>query len=263
MMRRNERGCRAAEMWRWTAAGAAHSGAPDAAGDDQSEADWRRGATESRGASVARVYGAIRCVVRDAGALVCALQRCCSAASCPLMTTAGQHKFLCAAHKQPQDCCAIDYAAHTVDGAAALLCSKVFPSRTDMGAQQHQYLASLARRLYRIFSHAFYRHPDLFRAFEDDTHLFARFVALVRAHNLMTQDMLEVPDSAFAPPPAPQPAPPPAPAVSPVAASAAVAAAAAAAATAIATVSPAGGGRGLVLANPSDSVVALPRQPSS
>lgn len=38
--------------------------------------------------------------------------------------------FLCAAHKTPKECPAIDYTRHTLDGAACLLNSnKYFPSR--------------------------------------------------------------------------------------------------------------------------------------
>lgn len=29
--------------------------------------------------------------------------------------------YLCAAHKAPKECCAIDYIIHTLDGTAALL----------------------------------------------------------------------------------------------------------------------------------------------
>lgn len=46
------------------------------------------------------------------------------------MTATDQWIFLCAAHKQPRECSAIDYTRHTLDGAACLLNSnKYFPSR--------------------------------------------------------------------------------------------------------------------------------------
>lgn len=46
------------------------------------------------------------------------------------MTATEQWIFLCAAHKTPKECPAIDYTRHTLDGAACLLNSnKYFPSR--------------------------------------------------------------------------------------------------------------------------------------
>ncbi|CAF4378116.1 unnamed protein product, partial [Adineta steineri] len=46
------------------------------------------------------------------------------------MTATEQWIFLCAAHKNPKECPAIDYTRHTLDGAASLLNSnKYFPSR--------------------------------------------------------------------------------------------------------------------------------------
>lgn len=47
------------------------------------------------------------------------------------MTATDQWIFLCAAHKTPKECTAIDYTRHTLDGAACLLNSnKYFPSRS-------------------------------------------------------------------------------------------------------------------------------------
>jgi hypothetical protein len=46
------------------------------------------------------------------------------------MTATEQWIFLCAAHKNPKECSAIDYTRHTLDGAACLLNSnRYFPSR--------------------------------------------------------------------------------------------------------------------------------------
>jgi Mob1/phocein family len=58
------------------------------------------------------------------------LQKHCFPASCNQMTATDQWIFLCAAHKTPKECPAIDYTRHTLDGAACLLNSnKYFPSR--------------------------------------------------------------------------------------------------------------------------------------
>lgn len=58
------------------------------------------------------------------------LQSQCFPATCTQMTATEQWIFLCAAHKTPKECPAIDYTRHTLDGAACLLNSyKYFPSR--------------------------------------------------------------------------------------------------------------------------------------
>ena len=58
------------------------------------------------------------------------LQKQCSPSTCTQMTATDQWIFLCAAHKTPKECPAIDYTRHTLDGAACLLNSnKYFPSR--------------------------------------------------------------------------------------------------------------------------------------
>lgn len=58
------------------------------------------------------------------------LQSQCFPSTCTQMTATEQWIFLCAAHKTPKECPAIDYTRHTLDGAACLLNSnKYFPSR--------------------------------------------------------------------------------------------------------------------------------------
>lgn len=58
------------------------------------------------------------------------LQEECHPQTCTQMTATEQWIFLCAAHKTPKECPAIDYTRHTLDGAACLLNSnKYFPSR--------------------------------------------------------------------------------------------------------------------------------------
>lgn len=61
------------------------------------------------------------------------------------------------------ECCAIDYIIHTLDGTAALLNSdKYFPSRVSISEPSLKYFQSIARRLYRVFSHAYFHHRELF-----------------------------------------------------------------------------------------------------
>ena len=115
------------------------------------------------------------------------LQSECHPETCTQMTATDQWIFLCAAHKTPKECPAIDYTRHTLDGAACLLNSnKYFPSRSVFLALS-QYLhwlnklsftrisikessvaklGSVCRRVYRIFSHAYFHHRNLFDEFE-------------------------------------------------------------------------------------------------
>lgn len=73
------------------------------------------------------------------------LQAECLPESCTQMTATDQWIFLCAAHKTPKECPAIDYTRHTLDGAACLLNSnKYFPSRF---AHLNIYIKSILRHI--------------------------------------------------------------------------------------------------------------------
>ena len=110
------------------------------------------------------------------------------------MTATEQWIFLCAAHKTPKECPAIDYTRHTLDGAACLLNSnKYFPSRVSIKESSVAKLGSVCRRVYRIFSHAYYHHREIFDSFEEKTHLCRRFTVFVTKYNLMSKDNLIVP----------------------------------------------------------------------
>lgn len=151
------------------------------------------------------------------GLAVC-LQEECHPQTCTQMTATEQWIFLCAAHKTPKECPAIDYTRHTLDGAACLLNSnKYFPSRF-VYVYSHMYflcifqtankqicfrisikessvakLGSVCRRVYRIFSHAFFHHRKIFCAFESETFLCRRFTLFVEKYKLMLTMNLIVP----------------------------------------------------------------------
>lgn len=55
-------------------------------------------------------------------------------------------------------------------------------------------LGSVCRRVYRIFSHAFFHHKVLFDEFEGRSHLCKRFTCFVIKYNLMSRDNLIVPN---------------------------------------------------------------------
>ncbi|OXB57081.1 hypothetical protein ASZ78_002369 [Callipepla squamata] len=66
-------------------------------------------------------------------------------------------------------CPAIDYTRHTLDGAACLLNSnKYFPSRVSIKESSVAKLGSVCRRIYRIFSHAYFHHRQIFDEYEDN-----------------------------------------------------------------------------------------------
>lgn len=122
------------------------------------------------------------------------LQGECNPETCTQMTATEQWIFLCAAHKTPKECPAMDYTRHTLDGAACLLNSnKYFPSRVSIKDSSVAKLGSVCRRVYRIFSHAYFHHRTLFDEYENETYLCRRFTKFVIKYNLMSKDNLIVP----------------------------------------------------------------------
>lgn len=122
------------------------------------------------------------------------LQEQCFPSTCNQMTATEQWIFLCAAHKTPKECPAIDYTRHTLDGAACLLNSyKYFPSRVSIKDTSVAKLGSVCRRVYRIFSHAYFHHPKIFNEFENELHLCKRFTQFVTKYDLMSSENLLVP----------------------------------------------------------------------
>ncbi|KAG0149359.1 hypothetical protein CROQUDRAFT_59331 [Cronartium quercuum f. sp. fusiforme G11] len=126
---------------------------------------------------------------------VSSLQIECKRSTCPEMK-AGEWLYLCAAHAtaNENDCCAIDYIVHTLDGATALLNSaRYFPSRLQIPTTSIKHFTSIARRLYRIFAHAWFHHRDIFEQCESETSLYTRFLALTDRFNLISEDLLVIP----------------------------------------------------------------------
>ncbi|KAI8345502.1 Mob1/phocein [Mortierella sp. GBAus27b] len=125
--------------------------------------------------------------------LIVHLEPECTPDVCPEMR-AEEWKYYCAAHPTPRECCAIDYLTHTLDGASALLNNvKFFPSRICVPEGSAKNFQSIARRLYRIFAHAYFHHRDIFDAFEAKTSLYERFVKLSRARQLITEKLIIIP----------------------------------------------------------------------
>jgi|ERR1712137_616923 len=139
-------------------------------------------------------YEHLRQFCQELNGLATRLQVECSPTSCPQMTATDQWIFLCAAHKSPKECSAIDYTRHTLDGAANLLNnSKYFPSRVSLKLASVTKLGSVSRRIYRIFSHAYFHHRQIFLDFENLNQLCRRFTKFVTMYDLMPKDNLIVP----------------------------------------------------------------------
>lgn len=131
---------------------------------------------------------------------------------------AGEWLYLCVAHGNDgamEQCCAIDYILHTVDSATALLNSpRTFPSRCVVSKEgfempinilirlqipqtSHRHFSSLARRLGRIFAHAFFSHREVFEQAEAESSLYARFLALTSKFDLVPAEFLVIPSGLY------------------------------------------------------------------
>ncbi|KAF9085212.1 hypothetical protein BGX23_009879 [Mortierella sp. AD031] len=125
--------------------------------------------------------------------LIVHLEPECTPEVCPEMR-AEEWMYYCATHPTPRECCAIDYLTHTLDGASALLNNvKFFPSRICVPEGSVKNFQSIARRLYRIFAHAYFHHRDIFDGFEAETSLYDRFLKLSRARKLITDKLIIIP----------------------------------------------------------------------
>ncbi|XP_027035446.1 MOB-like protein phocein isoform X3 [Tachysurus fulvidraco] len=139
-------------------------------------------------------YEHLRQFCLELNGLAVKLQSECHPDTCTQMTATEQWIFLCAAHKTPKECPAIDYTRHTLDGAACLLNSnKYFPSRVSIKESSVAKLGSVCRRIYRIFSHAYFHHRQIFDTHENETFLCHRFTRFVMKYSLMSKDNLIVP----------------------------------------------------------------------
>jgi len=142
-------------------------------------------------------YELTRRLTRDLNVLIVALLNDrCTAASCPEMR-ASEWQYLCAVHDSPQSCCAIDYSTHTLDHAATMLTStKFFPSRLSLQHNSVKHLASIFRRLYRIFAHAWFQHRPVFWEVEGEYGLYLFFKTVSDRYRLIPQDSLMLPPEA-------------------------------------------------------------------
>jgi len=139
-------------------------------------------------------YEHLRQFLIELNLLMVALSEECTPETCPKMTASNEWQYLCAAHRKTQDCAAIDYMSHTIDGSISLLTSaKHFGTRGSIPHDSGKYFQSMARRLYRIFAHVYYHHRDVFDRVEASSNLCVRFSHFVMRFQLMSPSMLLVP----------------------------------------------------------------------
>ncbi|KAH7882475.1 Mob1/phocein [Phlebopus sp. FC_14] len=149
------------------------------------------------------IYEQLRRLAQDLShPLITMLQQECTRSSCPQMK-AGEWLYLCVAHGNDgamEQCCAIDYILHTLDSATALLNSpRAFPSRMSIPQTSYKHFSSLARRLGRIFAHAYFQHREVFQQAEAESSLYARFLKLTTQFDLIPSDFLVIPEHAMHP----------------------------------------------------------------
>ncbi|THH32584.1 hypothetical protein EUX98_g1604 [Antrodiella citrinella] len=143
------------------------------------------------------VYEQLRRLAQDLShPLITSLQQECTRATCSEMKAA-EWLYLCVAHGNDgamEQCCAIDYILHTLDSATALLNSpRAFPSRLTIPEVSRRHFPSLARRLGRIFAHAYFHHREIFEQAEAESALYARFLALTSKFGLVPSEFLVIP----------------------------------------------------------------------
>jgi len=143
------------------------------------------------------IYEQLRRLAQDLShPLITMLQQECTRNTCPEMK-AGEWLYLCVAHGNDgamEQCCAIDYILHTLDSATALLNSpRAFPSRLSIPPTSYRHFSSLARRLGRIFAHAYFHHQEAFEQAEAESSLYARFLKLTSQFDLVPTEFLVIP----------------------------------------------------------------------
>ncbi|KIO26086.1 hypothetical protein M407DRAFT_24644 [Tulasnella calospora MUT 4182] len=181
----------------------------DASGSGGSPEERELGVDES-----CWIYEQLRRLAQDlTHPLITSLQAECNRTTCPEMK-AGEWLYLCVAHgtgpsATMEQCCAIDYITHTLDSATALLNSpRAFPSRLQIPPASKRQFPSLARRLSRIFAHAYYHHREAFEQAEAESSLYARFLMLAKRFDLVPTEFLVLPGSSDSNATPAQPPPP-------------------------------------------------------
>ena len=145
-------------------------------------------------------YEHIRQFVIDLNLMIVPLinEGLCTKETCPKMKATDMWIYMNAVSGKPQDSCAIEYMVHNLDHSASILNDpKNFKSRHTIDDSAQKYISSIVRRLYRIMSHIYFHHREVFDEFEKRTRVCERFTAYAKKYSMMSADLFIIPDEAF------------------------------------------------------------------
>ena len=87
---------------------------------------------------------------------------------------------------------------HNLDQAnSTIQNNKNFNSRVSIPASSTKHLISTVRRLYRLFTHTYFHHKDIFNEFENEMHLCARFTQFTKRFKMLNADLYIIPEEAL------------------------------------------------------------------
>ncbi len=75
--------------------------------------------------------------------------------------------------------------------------SKYFNSRVAIPSTSSKHLEKIVCRLYRIFSHTYFHHLDIFSDFEKEMHLCERFTEFIKMYDMLPSKYIIIPSNAF------------------------------------------------------------------
>lgn len=143
-------------------------------------------------------YEHLRQFILETNLLIVQLKGVCTKETCPKMKATEDWLYLCAVHKETQDCPAIDYMIHNLDQMSANLnSSKLFSSRVSIDKSSIKTLENIVRRLYRYFSHCYFHHKTIFDEFEKEMHLCERFTEYIKVFDMMSSKYIIIPQNIF------------------------------------------------------------------
>ncbi|KRX08298.1 Mob1/phocein [Pseudocohnilembus persalinus] len=139
-------------------------------------------------------YEHLRQFILELNLLVTQLKGECTSQSCPKMKASDDWLYVCAAHQQAQECSAIDYMIHNLDQSTSILQNvKNYSSRVSIPQAAVQNLTPIVRRLYRLFSHTYFNHKQIFEEFENEMYLCSRFTEYATKFKMMPSNLLTIP----------------------------------------------------------------------
>lgn len=101
---------------------------------------------------------------------------------------------MCSAHNEEKACCAINYMAHNLDLSTSVINnSKAFSDRNNISEEAVSHLGTIVRRLYRLLSHCYHSHNDIFNSFENDLGLCSRYTKFAKKFKLMSDSLFNIP----------------------------------------------------------------------